>query len=186
MGTHNRLLRIATPAFPQAYLEILAIDPDAPPPGRKRWFDFDDAALQAAVQQAPRLVHVVAAVDDIAAASEALQALGIDRGPGLEAQRETADGVLRWRISVRDDGQRLMYGALPTLIEWKGAHPSSAMAASGVVLQSLEASHPRPQVLEQVCAAIGLTHIAVHAGPPNLVATLGTPLGVVRLESAGT
>ena len=26
MGTHNRLLKIATAAFPEAYLEIIAID----------------------------------------------------------------------------------------------------------------------------------------------------------------
>jgi hypothetical protein len=43
-GTHNRLFKIATPAFPVAYLEIIAINPDAviekkPPPTRAfgRW-----------------------------------------------------------------------------------------------------------------------------------------------------
>ncbi len=35
MGTHNRLLSIGSVAFPQAYLEIIAIDPEAPPPGRR-------------------------------------------------------------------------------------------------------------------------------------------------------
>ena len=34
MGTHNRLLSIGTEAFPNAYLEIIAIDPEAAPPGR--------------------------------------------------------------------------------------------------------------------------------------------------------
>jgi hypothetical protein len=29
MGTHNRLLRIATPDFPNAYFEIIAINPVA-------------------------------------------------------------------------------------------------------------------------------------------------------------
>ena len=46
MGTHNRLLRIATEAFPDAYLEIIAIDPAAPAPGRPRWFGLDDPVLQ--------------------------------------------------------------------------------------------------------------------------------------------
>ena len=50
MGTHNRLLRIASPAFPQAYLELIAIDPDAPALGRVRWFGLDDPALQARLQ----------------------------------------------------------------------------------------------------------------------------------------
>jgi hypothetical protein len=34
MGTHNRLLKMASDTYPQAYLEIIAIDPDAPPPTR--------------------------------------------------------------------------------------------------------------------------------------------------------
>jgi len=53
MGTHNRLLKIATEAYPAAYLEIIAIDTDAPPPGRPRWFGLDTLELSAG----PRLVH---------------------------------------------------------------------------------------------------------------------------------
>ena len=45
-GTHNRLLKIATPVFSDAYLEIIAIDPEAPPQRRPRWFGLDDPALQ--------------------------------------------------------------------------------------------------------------------------------------------
>ena len=29
MGTHNRLLSLASPAYPQAYLELIAINPGA-------------------------------------------------------------------------------------------------------------------------------------------------------------
>jgi hypothetical protein len=58
MSTHNRLLKLdAGPGHPRAYLEIIAIDPEAPPPGRARWFGLDDAALQASLREAPRLVH---------------------------------------------------------------------------------------------------------------------------------
>ncbi len=64
-GTHNCLFKIATPQYPLAYFEIIAIKPDAtnsiasqaintPATGQKRinsarWFDMDDAALQKAV-----------------------------------------------------------------------------------------------------------------------------------------
>ena len=54
MGTHNRLLNIASEAFPQAYLEIIAIDPAVTPTraaGLHRWFDLDDATLQAAAAE---------------------------------------------------------------------------------------------------------------------------------------
>ena len=40
MGTHNRLLRTSSDAFPNSYLEIIAIDPDGQPPtNSQRWFD---------------------------------------------------------------------------------------------------------------------------------------------------
>jgi len=32
MSTHNRVFNIATTEYPLAYFEIIAIDPDAPPP----------------------------------------------------------------------------------------------------------------------------------------------------------
>ena len=60
MSTHNRMLKIASAAFPLAYLEIIAIDPAAPAPGRARWFGLDEPALQARVQRSPQLVHLVA------------------------------------------------------------------------------------------------------------------------------
>ena len=62
-GTHNRLFKIATPTHPLAYLEIIAINSEAIKPSyvrARRWFDMDDAALQAAVSAEPRLVHFVA------------------------------------------------------------------------------------------------------------------------------
>jgi hypothetical protein len=34
MGTHNRVLAISSESFPDCYLEVTAIDPDAPAPGR--------------------------------------------------------------------------------------------------------------------------------------------------------
>ncbi len=64
MGTHNRLLNIAADGFPRCYLEIIAIEPGKPPTraaGLRRWFDLDDAALQAALaQRGPRLIHFAA------------------------------------------------------------------------------------------------------------------------------
>jgi hypothetical protein len=61
MGTHNRLLAVSSEVYPKTYLEIIAIDPAAPPPGRARWFGMDDPALQARVREAgPQLVGCVA------------------------------------------------------------------------------------------------------------------------------
>jgi Glyoxalase-like domain len=185
MGTHNRLFSISSRRFPQAYFEIMAIDPGATDPGRHRWFDLDDAALREAVRHEPRLIHFVARTSEAQATVKALEKLGLDRGPLLNAQRETPAGPLRWRISVREDGQRLFYGTLPTLIEWGEVHPVDAMPNSGVSLQSLHAAHPRADALRAAYAAIGMQDVTVGEGPPELVAMLRTPRGDVMLASKG-
>lgn len=186
MGTHNRLLSLTAPGYPRAYLEIISIDPAAAPPGRRRWFDLDEETVQEAIRRQPRLVHFVACTTDGAAALRALRKLGIERGPLLAAQRATPHGILSWRISVRGDGQRLFYGGLPTLIEWSDKHPADTLPGAGLALRSLQACHPRPADLKAAHAAIGLRGVTVEQGAPNLIATLDTPRGVVRLESAGT
>jgi hypothetical protein len=197
MGTHNRLFSIAGPAWPRAYFEIIALQPGAVPgraTGQQRWFDMDDAMLQSRVARAgPQLVHFVASVGGVVSAVKALAVLGLDRGSVVAASRQTDRGLLSWRITVRDDGQRLFYGGLPTLIQWGeaaadpalAAHPLDALPASGVTLQALHMQHPRPDDLQKAYAAIGMAGVEVRPGPPNLVATLQTPRGLVTLESKG-
>jgi len=189
MGTHNRLFTLASPAFPAAYLEIIAIHSGAPctrPTGAKRWFDMDDRELQRQLETSgPQLAHFVASTPQAAAGVRALARLGLDRGEVLAASRMTEKGLLRWKITVREDGQRLFYGTLPSLIEWGEVHPTQAMTPSGVTLQSLQARHPRPDTLRAAYQAIGLADVAVSPGPPNLMATLQTPRGLLTLESRG-
>ncbi len=193
MGTHNRLLSIASPAFPRAYLEIIAIDRAAQPTRAaplKRWFDLDDATLQASLAHyGPHLIHLVASVPDLNTALQALASdpLRIDRGHAIHAFRELPEaaggGRLEWQIAVRDDGQRLFYGALPTLIQWGSRHPSDDMPDSGLALLALEASHPRIDSLREALKAIDLDAMSLRQGAPDLVATLQTPRGVVTLGS---
>jgi hypothetical protein len=181
MGTHNQLLRIAGAQYPKVYLEIIAIDPDAPAPKHKRWFDLDDPAMQEAIREHPRLVHFVARSGDAAACLSALRGLAIDRGLLVAAER----GTLRWKISVRPDGQRLFYGGLPTLIQWDSAHPADTMTESGVTLKAMRVSHPRSADLRAAHVAIGLQGVAVVQGAPDIEATLTTPRGDVVLHSKG-
>lgn len=180
MGTHNRVLLIATPAFPKAYLEIITVDPQAPPPGRSRWFDLDDPALAAALAAGPALVAWVARCEAIESACAALAALGVDPGRVLDAERDTPAGRLRWRIAVPDDGARRFGGALPTLIEWRGAHPADTMPACGVTLASFGVAGPEP-----LARALDALQAPLHARPgvPALAATLDTPRGAVTLRS---
>jgi hypothetical protein len=181
MGTHNRLLRISNSQYPQAYFEIISIDPDAPAPKHQRWFDLDDPAMQEALREQPRLIHFVAQSANAAACVSALRGLAIDRGALIPVER----GALRWKMTVRPDGQRLFYGGLPTLIQWDSAHPADAMPESGVTLSSVRVSHPRSADLQAAHAAIGLQGVAVAQGAPDVEAVLATPRGNVVLHSKG-
>jgi hypothetical protein len=182
MGTHNRLFRIATVDYPRAYFEIIAPQPGRQPQaGRRRWFDMDRLDLRT-----PRLAHFVACVPDVRAAVEALAALGIARGEIVRASRMTARGLLEWQITLRDDGERLFDGCLPTLIEWGDTHPAAGMGESGATLQGLGVTHPQAAQLAAAYEAIGLAGVKVGEGPANLCATLDTPRGRVKLESKGS
>lgn len=172
MGTHNRLFSIASEAFPNAYFEIIAIDPQAPSPGRARWFGMD--AID--VSRGPRLITFVARVNDLDAALASLRKAGLDNGRALAASRETPAGTLRWRIAVRDDGATLFGGALPTLIEWGEVHPAASMPASGVRLRSL--------TLRGVKPALDLPQARWDGSPgPAIEARLDTPRGLVTLTT---
>jgi len=181
MSTHNRVFRIDGPGFERAYFEIIAINPAAPPPGRTRWFDLDGERMQAAIAQGPKLVHFVASTNDIEHAVAALAAQGIDRGQVMSIER----GSLRWKMTVRPDGQRLFDGALPTLIQWVGDHPCDSIPASGAKLESLTVTHPQADALRSAFSAMGLGHVVVHDGPAALQASISTPRGSVTVESKG-
>jgi hypothetical protein len=176
MGTHNRLFSVAGDVFTQAYFEIIAIDPGSPRPARARWFGLDEIDLRGG----PRLVHVVARTSDVETHCAALRAVGWDPGAVIAASRDTPQGRLAWRITVRDDGRLLCGGALPTLIEWSGTHPSTSMADSGVALRSLTLRGLAPAVVQ----ALALQGVEFAAGDgPAISATLDTPRGRVTLDS---
>jgi len=186
MGTHNRLLRIATVDHPRVYLEIIAVQPGRASQRARRWFDLDDETVRDTLAaHGPRLLHFVASVPDLGQALAALAAQGLDGGEAIAATRMTPRGLLQWQIGLRADGRRLFAGALPTLIEWGAMHPAAAMPESGVTLQSLSASHPQADALRAACDAIGLQRVGIKQGEADLCAVLDTPRGRVKLQSAG-
>ena len=128
MGTHNRLLSLG----PECYLEVIAIDPDAPPPGRPRWFSMDTPAMAARLARGPALVHWVARTDDIA---HELAGRPVEI---MEMQR----GEFRWRIGVPPDGLLVEEGATPTLIQWISRSPAPVLPDAGVRLETFVAGPP--------------------------------------------
>lgn len=181
-GTHNRLMKVEGEGHAGVYLEIIAIDPQAPAPGRPRWFGLDETATRQRIEQrGPGLLHAVVRTPALDAHLAAFRAEGIDAGEALAASRQSAEGLLQWRIAVRPDGRLLHQGALPTLIEWRGPHPTRAMAASPVRLRELVLGG----LPERVAHVLGLGGVRfVAQSPPGLRATFETPRGPVTLESA--
>ena len=160
MGTHNCLLKLGD----SLYLEVIAPNPDAPRPGRPRWFQLDE-------QTRPRLATWVARTTDIrstlAAASENLGE--------IEAMSR---GDLGWLITIPPDGSLPLGGAAPTLIEWKtGPHPATRLRDTGCSLVSLEVFHPQPQRISALLKSISLEGRVSAGERPRLVAHLQTPNG---------
>ena len=176
-GTHNRLLKIASDAYPQAYFEIIAIDPEAPVPARPRWFGLDGLDLSAG----PRLIHVVGRSPMLDMHRWGLITVGLKPGDPVKAGRDTPEGPLSWQILVREDGQLNCGGALPTLIQWDDRHPADAMPDLGVVLKSL-ALNGVPDRARDVLRMRGV-QVSSAAGPA-LQAVLSTPRGDVTLTSS--
>lgn len=177
MATHNRLLAVGSARFPRTYLEIIAIDPEAPPPSRARWYDLDTPALQQAIAASPRLVHWAARTGDMAAAIAALRDAGHDPGAAVAAERMTPRGMLRWKISLRDDGRRLADGAVPILIEWGDVHPCDALPESGVAVERIALGGVAATLAES------LRVDAAPAGAPTLAVSLATPRGRIELRA---
>lgn len=167
MGTHNHLMAFGE----DSYVEVIAPDPAAPPPGRPRWFALDH----------PRPAHLatwIARTDDLEAA---LAEAPVDAGRPTEMSR----GDLHWRIAIRDDGELPMDGAFPTLIEWPDMpHPAGGMADLHARLERLQIETPAARVLTPWLAAhLDDPRIMVQQAPiPRLTARIRTPGGTRLLR----
>jgi len=186
MGTHNRLLAVSSERFPATYIEIIAIDADAPPPARPRWFGMDDAALRAAVREQPRLVHAIARTQMIEMLRWGLINCGLDPGVPIAMHRDSPAGRLSWRITVRDDGRTECGGALPTLIQRDDSqHPCDRLPSCGVVLRELVLRGVPAQAAD-VLRLSGVQLAARPSAPPRdaaVSATFDTPRGAVAIDS---
>jgi hypothetical protein len=150
MGTHNCLLKLGDTLF----LEVIAVNPEAPRPGRPRWFALDAMSPQ----QLPRLAMWVARTSDIhTAVRESPLAVGkvepMSRGP------------LNWLISIPEDGSLPLDGVAPTLIQWHtDDHPALHMQEMGCSLARLQGFHPAAAQIERMLGDIGFEG-AFSVGP---------------------
>jgi hypothetical protein len=180
MGTHNALLRLGE----RSYLEVIAIDPDAPPPARPRWFSLDEADMQARLAASPALITWVVRTPALAGACARVA----DLGEILPMARND----FRWKIAVPDSGTLPWGGVLPAAIQWdEGAdgtarHPCDVLPDSGCELLTLRLSHPAAVLGKGgVVALFRELRIAgpvdLRPGPRELAALIRAPRGDVIL-----
>lgn len=163
MGTHNKLVSLG----PYSYLEVIAVDPEAPPPQQRRWFNLDT------YDGAPRLMNWICATDDLDAALEAAP-------PGTGRPMVLTRGDMTWRMAVPDFGRLPYDDAMPALIEWGDSpHPNKRLPDHGLRLTRLDVFHPKAaELLETFPALHTLPEVSVREGPEKrLIATISTPEG---------
>src|SRR5262252_2609059 len=172
MGTHNRLLRVGA----GCYLELIAIDPDAPAPARPRWFSLDAPEMQARLAEGPELVTWAVRTDKIVEA--------VTRVPELGQVHAVTRGAYAWRITIPEDGSLQFGGLLPTVIQWDSdAHPAAALEPRGFELQELTLAHPMSAGLVTMFRALRISGpVELKAGPKELAALLRTPKGLVEIS----
>lgn len=143
MGTWNRLLSLG----PDLYLEVIAVDPQAPAPPHPRWFGLDG------FDGPPRLAFVL-------------------RDPGLAcATAHRTHALTRddlcWTIALPEAG-----GMLPPLIDWGDtAPPPARLPDSGLRLLALTvpALEGLPPIADQ--------RVRVDAAAGAIGALVATPQG---------
>lgn len=147
MGTWNRLLSLG----PDLYLEVIAVDPEAPAPQHPRWFGLDG------FQGPPRLAFVLRDPGLTSATAHRIHALTRDD--------------LRWTIALPEAG-----GMLPPLIDWGDTLPPAArLPDRGLRLLSLTVPHAAglpdvadPRVLVDREATAIRARIQTPTGPRDL------------------
>lgn len=149
MGTYNRLMQVGD----GVYLELIAIDPAAAPPGRRRWYALDEPWQQARIAERPRPIAWIARSTDIAA--------DLTAHPELGTAEEMTRSDLVWRISLRRDGVLPARGLLPVLIEWPSGSPVARMPDLGVRLTRLRLcsdDSDDSEVLDATLTRLGKPH----------------------------
>ena len=168
MGTHNALLSLG----PDMYLEVISVDPAAPRPDRKRWFNLDNHAGP------PLLANWICRTNDLAGA--------LDAAPeGTGTPMALTRGELTWRMAVDESGRLPFDGAMPALIQWDtDAHPCKTLPDAGLRLDSLDVFHPEASGLLEVfppLKTLGSVKIRRGSGK-RLVARISTPDGMRVLQ----
>lgn len=166
-GTHNLLMELEE----GLYLELIAINPEAPSPKLRRWFDLDDFS------GAPRVTNWICAADDL---SDALALAPNTMG----APYDMARGDLRWKFTGGENGALPFSGGFPAILDWGDSpHPATRLPQSGVRLERLVISNPDAEALRQALQPLFAdARVVIVEGAKSMRAEFSSPRGQLVLE----
>lgn len=169
-GTRNALIALG----PTTYLEIIAPDPEQPPPKVPRAFGLD--ALKTS-----RLVTWCVNGRDLERLRDEAMRNGVRLGEVRSGSRRRPDGVqLSWQFT--DPSTVMADGIVPFVIDWgESAHPAHT-ATKGATLVSLRAEHPDAQAVSVMLRHLGLDLPVTQGQSPALIAVIEGPRGRVELR----
>lgn len=174
MGTHNHRLQLGE----TIYLEIVARDPDGVTPPRPRWFGVDDPdRVRKDWVDGRRLRSWVARTGSM---SEVLRKSREIFGEEVALPFEQP----LFAFSIPRDGSLPMDGAMPSLIDRRGAAVSMANIPDlGARLQSFALEHPEPAKLQALHRDLGIRHgpSTTDGAQVRYRATIDTPSGPKQL-----
>lgn len=156
------------------YLEIIGPDPDQPDPDRARPFGLDDL-------EAARLVTWCVHPDDLDAHVAAAGAAGYPYTDPRPMSRQAPDGLLEWSLAHPTFDTH--GGTVPFCIDWGSTPHPSTVAAAGLTLVGLRATHPFPGDLANLLGSVGVG-LMIDEGPEAaLHARVSGPAGAVDLPT---
>lgn len=168
-GTRNALVALGT----DAYLEIVAPDPDQAAPAGGRWLGVDTVT-------ASRLTTWAARGSDLPALRRRAVERGVRLGEVRAGARRRADGVrLSWQLT--DPDPLLAGGVIPFFIDWgESPHPSRS-AALGASLVDLRVEHPDAEEVRRMLRVLDLDVAVTPAERAALIAVVEGRHGRVEL-----
>ena len=169
-GTRNALVALG----PTAYLEILAPDPEQPPPKEPRPFGLDG------LKESKLVAWFVKGRDLERLRSDAVLK-GVPLGVVKSGSRQRPDGVqLSWHFT--DPWAPVADGIVPLFIDWGDSPHPAGDAAKGATLVSLRAEHPDVRSVSEMLRQLGLDLSVKRAQSPALIAVIEGPRGPVELR----
>lgn len=168
-GTKNAFIALG----PNSFLEIVAPDPDQPPPNEPRPF-FKGLTES-------RLVRWFINSRNVGRDRDEAISKGVPYGEVKSGSRQRPDGVqVSWRFT--DPAKPVADGVVPFIIDWADTPHPSQTAANGATLISLRAEHPDPQYAKRLLRALALKLSVKRGNRPTLIATIEGPRGRVELK----